>query len=215
MAKNEKAKKIPGALVAAVVVIIAIIAFVPTVYLPYKEKKPGMDAAHQEALDTIAYYDKSIENQPVIEAEIADLQKQWEKYQKDMFVDHTTALADINNAIMDRDIELLTIATGTPTPDASGTVTAEGAPLYVINIRLNIKCDRENLLSLLKFVEKESVGCYYVQTLQSNPVEVLDSDGKPTGEEVLNSNLSINLYYFNQTLAVPTAPSTDEGAEEG
>lgn len=211
MAKTENTKKVPAALVAAVVVIIAICAFVPTVYLPYKNKKPTMDQAHQEALDTIAFYDESIVGQAGIEADIKDLQAQWDKYQKDMFVNHQTALADINKAIVDRDITLVSIQTGTPTADESGTVTAEGNPLYFMTIALNIESDRDQLLSFLRFVEEESVGCYYVQSLNVAPVDVYDSDGTVTGT-ALGSNMMIYLYYFNQDVVV--APQVDEAEAE-
>lgn len=169
MAKNEKAKKVPAALVAAVVVIVAITAFVPTVYMPYKNKKPIMDSEHKEALDTIAYLDKSIENQAVIEAEIADLNAQWEKYRKDMFVEPSSTLKDLNSSIDKLGIHVVTFNNGKPKEDPSGTVTSEGNPLYQIPIDINCIASRDQILEFMDYIEKESIGAYFINTFTATP----------------------------------------------
>ncbi len=215
MAKTENAKKVPGALVAAVVVIVAIAAFVPTVYMPYKNKKPAMDEAHKEALDTIEYYDNSIKNQASIEAEINDLQAQWDKYQEDMFVDAKTTIKDLTRAIDARgDIIDLNIKVESATPDPSGLVTADGNPLYFNKIKLTGRCDRETLLSLLKFIEEDSIGHYYVQKYESKPVEVTDSDGNVVDKEMFENTIDFYLYYFNQNEKVAVVASDTDTATD-
>lgn len=215
MAKTENNnKKVPGALIVAVVVVIAIAAFVPTVYMPYKNKKPTMDAAHQEALDTMSYLDKSIEDQEFIESDIADLQAQWDKYQKDMFVNANSALGDLVEAIEGCDIVQTAYSQGDPTQDESGVITAEGNPLYYMTVNLSGHCTRENLLKFLKYVEQDSVGAYYVRTMQASPVKIEDSDGKEIGEE-LQFNMSIYLYYFNQDIVLQPAVEETDTADAG
>ena len=200
--KKENTKKVPGALVVAVVVIIAIAAFVPTVYMPYKNKKPGMDEKHQEALDTIAYLDESIADQPNIEADIADLTAQWEKYQKDMFVDAQSALADLNKAILDCNWTLINYNAGEAAADPSGTVTADGNPLYFYAITIDGLATREDMLKFLKYVEEDSIGAYYVKTLNANPEVIVDSDSE-VHDDQLRINTQIYLYYFNQNVVIP------------
>ena len=158
---NKNTKKVSGALVAAVVVIIAIAAFVPTVYMPYKNKKPEMDAKHQEAMDTIDFYNKSIENQSAIEAEIDELTAKWDEYQKSMFIDPATALKDVNDAINKQEITLKEFKQLDPKEDPSGTVTAEGNPLYYQTINIQGRCTQEQLIKLLSYIEEESIGAYY------------------------------------------------------
>lgn len=215
MAKTENnAKNVPGALIAAVVVIIAIAAFVPTVYMPYKNKKPGMDEKHQEALDTIAYYDDSIARQSEIEADIAALTERWEKFQKDMFIDADSSLMDLNDALKDCDIVYTAFNTQDPTQDPSGTVTAEGSPLYYVAITITGTGSRENLLKFLKYVEEDSIGAYYVKTMNATPQPVLDDEGKETGDEEFKFTTQIYLYYFNQDITiVPEVVETDTDTE--
>ena len=213
MAKSENNKKVPGALVAAVVVVVAIAAFVPTVYMPYKNKKPGMDSEHQEALDTIAYYEDSIADQENIEAEIADLTAQWEKYRKSMFVEPQTALNDLNTALDNEGITVLSYKQEDAKPDESETVTAEGNPLYYVPINIECQADRDQLLNFLKYVEKESVGAYFVKNLESEPSALKDSDGMVTGT-TLKVKMDVYLYYFNQDIKIEAETSDTDTAEE-
>lgn len=187
---NKKNKKVPGALIIAVVVIIAIAVFVPSVYMPYKNKKPQMDADHQEALSSIAYLDDSIAGQAAIEADIKDLTAQWEQYRKDMFVEPETALDDINSAVLERGIEVKKFNRGKPMQDPSDTVTSEGNPLYYVTIDLSCVAEREALIDFLKYVEQESVGCYYVKKLDQKPIPVESDSDKATDTEKSNDDKS-------------------------
>ncbi len=208
MAKdNKNNKKVSGALVAAVVVIIAIAAFVPTVYMPYKNKKPEMDAKHQEALDTIEFYEESIKNQDAIQAEIDDLTAQWEQYQKDMFVDPQTALKDVNDGITKLDITLTEFKQLDPVEDPSGTVTAEGNPLYYQSIQVQGRCTRDQLLDLLRYIEEDSIGAYYVKKLEASPPRQMARD-TDISEDDLEFKMDVYLYYFNQSV-IKTPETTD------
>ena len=213
MAKNEKAKKIPGWIIVIVVVIIAVIAFIPTVYMPYKNKKPTMDAEHQEALDTLAYLDQSIENQAAIEADIAQLKAQWEQYRKDMFVEPESALNDLNSELTKNDMDVKSFVMHDPVMDESGTVTAEGNPLCYSVISLNCTATREQLIDFLQYVEQESVGAYYVKTLYSTTVSEYSSDSDKSSEiigEKLDTQAEIYLYFFDQNQVIVPETDTEE-----
>ena len=172
MAKKEnKSNKIPGSVIAILVVIVAVIAFIPTVYMPYKNKKPQYDSEHQEALDTIQYLEDSIADQANIEAEIADLNAQWDKYREDMFVEPSSALKDLNTNVDQCGILLDVFRQGDAQPDESGTVTSEGNPLYYISLHLESIADRDQLHNFLKYVEVDSVGAYYVKNLTASPAK--------------------------------------------
>jgi len=164
MAKNENKNKIPGAAVAIVAVIVAVTVFVPTVYMPYKNKKPAMDSEHQEAVDTINYYEDSIANQASIEKDIDELEKEWAEFQKNMFVDAASSLDDLQKAMDDIGFQYTSFDRGSETADDSGKVSFTGSPLYYVSISINGYTDEETLLKMLKFIEEDSVGCYYVKS---------------------------------------------------
>ena len=212
MAKNEKNNKIPGAAIAIVAVIIAVTVFVPTVYMPYKNKKPEMDAAHQEALDTIQYYDDSIENQDAIEKDIEQLKAEWAEFEKDMFVNASTSLDDLQAAMDEIDFHYTQFDRGQETPDESGAVSFTGSPLYYVSLKITGYADEETLIKLLKFVEEDSVGCYYVKKIVASTVDTDQDMEKYTVKEGdLALDMEIYLYYYNTdpSLKVTVLEETD------
>lgn len=211
MAKNEKNNKVPGAAIAIVAVIIAVTVFVPTVYMPYKNKKPRMDSEHQEAVDTINYYEDSIANQEIIEKDIAELEAEWAEFQKDMFVDAGTSLDDLQKAMDDIEFHYTQFDRGGETEDDSGKVSFTGSPLYYVSIKIKGTSDEETLIKLLEFIEEESVGCYYVKKLSANTFDSDKDLGNYTVKEgELDISMEIYLYYYNQKITVePSDVDTD------
>ncbi len=200
---SKDAKKIPAALIIIVAVIVAVFVFVPTVYMPYTKKKPTMDQEHAEAQAQLKAYDDAIADQKNIEADIDKLTKEWEQYQKDMFVDASSSLDDLQKVVDDLDILLMTFNRGEETADPSEKYSFTGSPLYYVTIDLTMYTDQDTLLDLLKYIEQESVGCYYVKTLnattQAEDLEVGD-DVVPEGD--LAVTMQVYLYYYNQKLQI-------------
>ena len=212
MAKNEKNNnKIPGAAIAIVAVIIAVTVFVPTVYMPYKNKKPLMDSEHQEAVSTINYYEDSIANQANIEKDIEDLQAEWDEFQKDMFIDAGSSLDDLQKAMDDIEFNCTQFERGSETQDDNGTVSFTGSPLYYVSIKIKGTSDEETLIDLLKFIEEESIGCYYVKTLKATTFDTdKDFGNYSVVEGDLDVDMEIYLYYYNQKIHIePEVTDTD------
>jgi len=210
MAKNNDNKKIPGAVIAIVAVVVAVAVFVPTVYMPYKNKKPVMDSEHAEAVATLEYYDQSIQNQAAIEKDIEELEKEWEEFQDEMFVDAEQSLDDLQKSIDDVGIYLTSFVRGNETEDESHKVSFTGSPLYYVSIKISGYADQEKLLEFLNKVEEESVGRYYVKTLSANTVDEDKEVGKYTAKKgELNVNMDIYLYYYNQDIKVEITSDTD------
>ena len=216
MAKNENKNKIPGAAVAIVAVIVAVTVFVPTVYMPYKNKKPAMDSEHQEAVDTINYYEDSIANQASIEKDIDELEKEWAEFQKNMFVDAASSLDDLQKAMDEIGFQYTTFDRGSETADDSGKVSFTGSPLYYVSISINGYTDEETLLKMLKFIEEDSVGCYYVKSLNAKTYEKDEENDKYTikaGD--FEVDMDIYLYYYNQKITItPEETDTETETEE-
>ncbi len=196
--KNTNSKKVPGAAIALVLVIIAVVVFIPTVYNPYKRKKPEMDKVHQEIVEEIQMYEDSIKNQKSIEDEISNLEIQWEDFKEEMFVDADASLKDINTKVDEYGFDLTSFKRGKPAQDPSGAVSFTGSPLYYVNLTIAGYSDEETLLKLLKFIEEESVGHYYVKTFSATTL----SADKKVSETITASegdfqvNMNVYLYYY-------------------
>lgn len=209
MSKN--AKKVPAAVIIIVAVIVAVMIFVPTVYMPYKNKKPAMDAEHEEVLAQLQKYDDAIADQDNIEADIEELQAEWDQYQKDMFVNASSSLDDLQKVVDKLGITMLTFDRGNETEDPSGAYSFTGSPLYYVTIKMTMNTDEETLLELLKYIEQDSVGCYYVRNLGATTYsEDKDDDGTTIKKGDLSVNMEVNLYYYNQKITIdPSLLETD------
>jgi len=210
---NNNSKKIPGAAVALALVIVAVAVFIPTVYTPYKKKKPEMDEKHQEIVEEIQMYEDAIADQNNIEANIADLEVEWDAFQEEMFVDADASLKDINDKVNELGFGLTNFQRGAPTPDENGAVSFTGSPLYYVQLNISGYTDRDTLLDLLKFIEEESVGHYYVKAFSATTMDTEQkiSDEIQVKEGDFQVNMNVYLYYYNQELSV-AAP--EESAAE-
>lgn len=214
---NKNSKKVPAALIIIVVVIIAVAVFVPTVYMPYQNKKPLMDEEHQAAVDQLAVYDDAIANQAAIEKDLEELQAEWDKFQKDMFVDARSSLDDIQTKVDELGINLVKFNRGSETADPEGAYSFTGSPLYYVTIDLEFYTDRDTLLEFLKYIEEDSVGCYYVKTFNATTQkEDKDMDKFVVKEGELEVNMQVYLYYYNQDITIdPALLEGEEGVVDG
>lgn len=215
MEKNNK--KVPGAIIAIVAIIVAVAVFVPVVYMPYRNNKPQLDADHESAVSQIQVYDDAIADQANIEKNIEELQAEWDEFQKDMFVDASSSLDDLQKKFDEIGLNVASFNRGEETEDPSKSISQTGNPLYYVTINVSLYSDQEKLLELLKYVEEESVGCYYVKTLSATTVpEDEDLEAFTVKEGELKVDMQILLYYYNQDITIdPSLLETDTEATEG
>ncbi len=203
---GKKSNKIPGAAVAIVLVLLAGIVFVPAVYMPYKNKKPKMDADHEAAVSEINMYEDAIANQASIEKNIAELSAEWEEFRKEMFIDASSSLNEIEAKIRETDFFIESFKKEVGQKDPNGAVSFTGAPLYYQKITISGYSDKDTLIEVLKSIEEESVGCYYVKSLNASTLE----EDKELGEhhtakaDDLKIDMTIYLYYYNDAERVVT-----------
>lgn len=207
---DKKNNKIPGAAIAIAVVLVLGIVFIPTVYMPYNNKKPTMDAEHQAALEEIQLYEDSIANQASIEKNIDDLQAEWDDFQKTMFIDASSSLADIEAAVRETDFHITAFVKSEGQADPNGAVSFTGSPLYYQTITITGYSDRDTLLDVLQFIEEDSIGCYYVKSLMASTIEREEDLGAFTLHEGdLQVNMVVYLYYYNQDIHIDPVTDTD------
>ena len=193
----KKSNKIPGAAVAIAIVLLIGIIFVPAVYRPNKNKKPQMDADHQAALEGIKMYEDAIADQANIEKNIDQLQTQWDEFRKEMFIDANSSLQDIEAKIRETDFFISSFVKAEGQPDPNGAMSFTGSPLYYQQITITGYTSQETLLEVLKFIEEESVGCYYVKQLSASTLAVDQklNDKLTVKKDDLQVSMVIYLYY--------------------
>ncbi len=230
MDKKKNSRKIPGAVIALVFIIIAAIVFVPTVYMPYNENKPALDSEHDSAEAQIALYDSAVDNQANIEANIKALQAEWDEVEKEMYVDASQTLDDLYTACVeigsvaeeDTDAEeddesedtdtdttvssrltLMKFNRSDAQQDSSESYSQTGNPLYYVTVSLEMYATRDALLEFLDYVEQESVGCYYISKMDLRTMEDFeDHSTYVVNEGDFNVSMTIYLYYYNTDITV-------------
>ncbi len=208
----KKNNKIPGAAVAIAIVLLAGIVFVPAVYMPYKNKKPQMDADHEAAVEEINMYEEAIANQASIEKNINDLQQQWDEFRKEMFVDASSSLNEIEARLKETDFFVNSFNKEEGQKDPNGAVSFTGAPLYYQQITISGYCSEETLIDVLKGIEEESIGCFYVKTLSATTLENEEEIGEhyTAKEGDLKVDMTIYLYYYNENERVEIEETVTE-----
>lgn len=195
----EQLKKVPKFVFVLVAAIIVAVVFSFTIGKSLIENAPTIINEHNENVKKIAEYDTALSQQDKIEAEIKKNQAEYDKKQKELFVDLDTCTKEIEQYCSDRNILLKTYNHGEPQEDKLNRTSNGGYPVKSVSITLNYSGNYETALSMLKFFEQKSKGCYYVNSCSISGGEGSKSDDGDV-------SMSITLYYFDTTAtAVTTA----------
>jgi len=190
-------KKVPAFIYVLVITIVIAIVFWITIGTSLVSNAPTMIAEHDANVKKIAEYDDALAKQDAIEDEIKKNQQEFETKQKELFVDLNTSSKEIEKYCSDKGITLDNYSLGTPTDDELGRRSTGGYPVKSVNITLNYTGTYDTALSMLKYFEKTSKGCYYVKTCSLTP------DGESKTD--FDVNMSLTLYYYDTTEAVAEA----------
>ena len=202
----EQLKKVPKFLFVLVGTIVVAIVFWIFIGMSLINNAPTMINEHNENVKKIAEYDTALSQQYKIEAEIKKNQAEYDKKQKELFVDLDTCTKEIEQYCSDRNILLKTYNLGEPQEDKLNRTSNGGYPVKSVSITLNYSGNYETALSMLKFFEQKSKGCYYV-----NSCSVSGGEGSKSDDG--DVSMSITLYYFDTTASAtqPTQAATTAG----
>ena len=80
-----------------------------------------------------------------------------------------------------------------------------GFAMYLTNISFSYDGPMSTAKKIIKYMEQESNGCYFINSLSMTPLE-----GK---SDVYSTTFEVTLYYFNSATKITTAPpETSEAA---
>lgn len=196
------AKKIPKFLYLLLGTIIVLVLFIIFVGTPLIQKAPGMRSEHQEHLQTIREYDNALQLQSTIEDEIKKNQDEFKIKEKELFVDLDTSSREIEQYCRDKGINLKNYNLSEPKQDSLNRVSTGGYPVYTVDISLSYTDTYDKTLSLLKYLENGSNGCYYVRSCsltQNENVKNLND---------FETSLSLQLYYYDRSATIVESATT-------
>ncbi len=207
---DKKSVNIPTYIFVLIVLLIAVMVFIFLVHAPFREQRPIYESNHASAVSQISLYNDYLSRADSVQAKIDEMRAEYEERSAKLFVNAKQSPDDIRDMVNGLNYELNNFTITEGVPDSEGRSTVAGYPLYSTSIALTFTASEETLLATLDYLEIESDGSYYVNTLNVNAIE--QASGATSTEQLYNVNLSMNLYYFN-TEVEPTKPASSSQAE--
>ena len=193
-------KKLPKfAYVVAIVLFVAILYWI-FIGRSLIENAPIMMKEHEDNVALINKYDNVLSQEKVIEDEIKKNTQEYEKKQKELFIDLDSCSKEIEKYCKDKNIKLKNYSISEPQVDKKGRVSSAGYPVYTVNINLSYSDTYDKTLEFIKYVEKASKGCYNVK----NVTFTESKDNKNQGD----ASISMTLYYYDTTAAPKVQKAT-------
>ena len=190
--------KLPKFVYIFLIALVAGILFWAFIGSSLLTEAPKMQEEHNETVRLINKYDTAMDQKDSIEKEIKRNNQEYEKKQKELFVDVDTCSKELEQYFKDKGIKLDNYALSTPTGDRQKRVSSAGYPVYSTDISIAYKDTYEKTLAFLKYIEKQTKGCYYVKSCTYRP-----DDAAKTGDV----SIMITLYYYNTTEIATQAPT--------
>lgn len=192
----DQLNKIPKFLFVLVAAILVAVVFWMTIGMSLINNAPSLMLEHDANVKKIAEYDTALSQQKQIEAEIKKNQDEYNRKQEELFVDLSTCTKEIEEYCSNRNIVLKNYSLGEPQEDTMNRTSNSGYPVKSVDIALSYSGSYDTALSMLKFFEQNSKGCYYVNSCSISNEE---------GSKDSSVNMSITLYYFDTESAATAA----------
>lgn len=182
-----KKGKVSGYLIYLLCLVLVLLLFFYLIYMPVSSDVAKLDAKHAQNMEQITVLNDEIANQKKIKDKIAELEAKLDAAKKSASVNGSQVAEDAAKAWSAAGITPQTIQVGDETVVKDKT-TSDGRPLTTVPVNITVACSKEQLQKLLNYFEKQSPGCYYV-----NSVQYAQGTQK---SDTLTVNLSMTLYYF-------------------
>ena len=196
-----KKNKIPGSIIAFLILLIVFVIILVALVVPTITKLPKYNEDHATISAQIADCDDVLANQTSVEAKIDEMTKQYNENQENLYIDAKSSVKDLQDIFADLGIDMTSLTRGEGVQDAQGRTSMGGIPLYYTNLMFSYTGTKDKTLQLIHYLEQESKGCYFIDSLSISEIE--DSKEYAT-------SFNVTLYYFDTTKqAVNNTDSTD------
>lgn len=168
--------------------------------VPTITKLPKYNEDHATISAQIADCDDVLANQTSVEAKIDEMTQQYNENQEALYIDAKSSVEDLQSIFADLGIDMSSLNRGESIQDDQGRTSKGGVPLFKTNLSFSYNGSEENTLKLVHYLEQESKGCYFINSLIMSPME--DSSDYST-------SFDVTLYYFDSTKQVATTAPTE------
>lgn len=181
-----KKKKVSGFLIYLLCLAAVLLGYFYAVYLPLSARNTQLDAQHAQNEDRIKTYQEEIVGTKAINDKITEFQKKLDSSKKDAPIGGTQIAEDAAKAWTAVGITPQEIQTGDETAVKNQPASGKGQ-LMTVPVNIRAVCTQEQMQKLLDYFEKQSSGCYYINSVQC---------AQNMKGNLISLNLSLTLYYF-------------------
>lgn len=199
-----KKSKIPGSIIAFLVLLVVFVIILVALVVPTVTGISKYNDDHAAISAKIADCDSVLADQPNVEKRIEEMTKQYDENQESLYIDAKSSVEDLQAIFADLGIDMTTLNRGESIQDDQGRTSTGGIPLYKTNLSFSYIGSEENTLKLVHYLEQESKGCYFIDTLIMSPME--DSSDYST-------SFNVTLYYFDSTKQVVNNTDSTDSTE--
>ena len=153
-----KKNKIPGSIIAFLVLLIVFVIILVALVVPTITKLPKYNEDHATISAQIADCDDVLANQTSVEAKIDEMTQQYNENQEALYIDAKSSVEDLQSIFADLGIDMSSLNRGESIQDDQGRTSKGGV------------------------LEQESKGCYFINSLIMSPME--DSSDYSTSFDV-------------------------------
>lgn len=195
-----KKNKIPGSIIAFLVLLIVFVIILVALVVPTITRLSKYNEDHAAISAQIADCDSVLADQTNVEKRIEQMTQQYDENQEALYIDAKSSVEDLQSIFADLGIDMSSLNRGESIQDDQGRTSKGGVPLFKTNLSFSYNGSEENTLKLVHYLEQESKGCYFINSLIMSPME--DSSDYST-------SFDVTLYYFDSTKQVATTAPTE------
>lgn len=195
-----KKTKIPVPIIVFVALLIVFVIILLALVMPTFTNLSKYNDDHATITAKIADCDDVLANQTSVETKIDEMTKQYNENQENLYIDAKSSVKDLQDIFADLGIDMTSLNRGESIQDDQGRTSKGGVPLFKTNLSFSYNGSEENTLKLVHYLEQESKGCYFINSLIMSPME--DSSDYST-------SFDVTLYYFDSTKQVATTAPTE------
>jgi hypothetical protein len=191
-------KKIPKALIIFLALLIVFLILLYSLFIPTISNISTYNNKHTEAKTQIAQYENVISNQTAYQAEIDKLDKQY-KDNLSIYINVQSSIDDLQKMFKESNIKMTNLTRSAATKDSLNRTSKSGFPLYYTTLNFSFESDIDTTKNIIHYLEQDSIGCYFINTLSMTPVE---------GSKNYSCRFNVTLYYFDTDQVVTTKAAT-------
>ena len=194
-----KSAGVPKSFIFFVILFALFFILLFTIFVPTITKMSEYNQKHSEVTADIAEFESVLANQEAVEKKIEELTETYETTQSELYLDAKSSIEDLQAIFQDLNISMTSLTRGAGVQDPQGRASKGGIPLYTTDLTFTYDGSMETTQKLIHYLEQESKGCYFINTLNLSPLE--DSSDYTV-------SFNVTLYYFDSTQAI-TQPATE------